>query len=712
MTAYRLGSLGDAGVSAFAARKGRSLGAGQHYAALHNPVGLPLAEADTLALVAFRDEAELVEKGGRLAYTRDTYYLPATAKAPLVDGPFGIGKGIGPTTATENMRLPVDGLFPRDQWEMAVWIRSVGADFTANTSAGAIWEARTAVLSDLVALRKASGINSTLGLVTRGWTATIALYVTITPAVGEIPADTWVCVTCKYKANSLTIMLGNNVRTATLGGFTPPVLPFGGDSNLFVGHHPEVASGMAGLNIAFPHPRRHARTYGQTLVYEGPTVTVDAGDTLGDFPREAGGVLYQHPGWRGTGFDGASGGGGLTPTSIRDQAVAETVAAGMPLVRIEWPLNHVTITGSSPSFAYDYGALDEHMDAAGDVDFHITIGHVPSILGTAESMPSSVSDFALIASAVLGHVKARYGAGRIRYLTLLNEPLLTTGQYTTVWAAVQAKLATDHPDLPAIGGPDDGFTPCMTAAIDYAEANALPFGLCGLHNYEDTPIGVAREIAIARAYLDAAGLTSSPIGLTEWNNDQGYGNERHGTLASLAKRRNRHRDEYNAALSYAKLCEMVTAGAVTGAFTRLVILDNGAVGENNEREMGLFANQDPIAPLAVYAALQAFWMHSGERIPVSCSFPFQRALGSVSDDGVMTLSYGNFRPYDGRELIAVSLKWDRPLPESFTWEQRRLDHRDAADGRLVLVAAGDETNLPGRTELAALGVGCIQITPS
>ncbi len=716
MTAYGLSSAGQGGVSAFFAREGRSAGAQQHIANLHNPTGLPLVEADTLGLIAPTSEADLLSKGSRASYTRQDYFLPATAKAPFVDGPLGFAKGFGPMTATAMVRGPVDGLFPRDEWQVECWIKSVGEDMTTNTGDGVVWDARTAVRSDFVSLKIQNGV---LYVTTRGWTASIALFFALTPLLGDVPADTWTCVTVTYResTHTLTAILGNNVRSASLAGFTMPVHPFGGSDQLYIGHHPEVGGGLPGYHVAYPHFRRYARTFGQTLIYEGPTITVDADDDAGAFPTGCGGILAQYPGWRGQGFDGAVGDGGVTPTSIRDQAIAATTADGMNLVRLEWPLNHVTITGTTPSFVYNYAALDEQMDAFDGCDFHVTLGHCPPILNAdPEGMPSSNADMAIICSAVLGHMKARY-PGRIRHITLWNEPYLvwegTVEQFTTMWGVVQAKLTTDHPDLPSLGGPDDGWINYMTATIDFAEANGRPFGGVFLHNYEDTPIGFARELKLARDYLDAAGFTSAPIGVTEWNNDQGWGNERHSSAASLAKRRNRHRDEFNAALSYAKLWELVEAGGVIGAFTRLAVIDHGTggIGDSNEREMGLFVNADPLSPMAVYAAFQAFWKHAGDRVAATCNFPYQRALASKTAEGVITLSYGNFRPWDGRELIGISLKW-AGLPAEFTWREWRLDHRDAQDGRLVLVAGGDETDLPGRTELAAMGVGCIQITPA
>lgn len=318
---------------------------------------------------------------------------------------------------------------------------------------------------------------------------------------------------------------------------------------------------------------------------------------------------------------------------------------------------------------------------------------------------------------------ARYPTATFRW-SLWNEPeggnfwAGNTTQYTTMWGAVQAKLFSDYGIL--LGGPDTSSKVATSggyqkALIDYATANGRPIGFICTHAYNSSPAVFAAEVAAIRAYLIAQGITNAatvPIGVTEWNLDLNIGNQRHdnsgASAASLFKQRNQFRDEFQAAFAHAMLSAALASGASFGIYTRMGILD--AFYGSGERELGMFTNDNPPRPLPVYGAFQGMWKHSGNRVSATTNFPYLTALASKATNGKIVVTFANFRPWNGKQRKNISFEW-AGLPTIYTWKLYRMDSRDAADGRLKLVASGDQTNPPIGADLEALGFGCIEVTP-
>lgn len=672
-----------------------------------------IEEPDILFLPNASDEQTILAEGGQLAPAWTTYLSPTTVKAPLVAGPNALKAGAFGETAdgTTLARYPLDGAFPRDEFTIELPIKSKGADLTAQPSETvgllAIFDAAVGGgAGDSLRLWRegTAGINCRFYIEAAQYTAGMSL------SSGDVPADTWKVISITFKAGVLKVMLGDNVRSGTASSVPTPAAWTGHGANTTAGI---FIGGIGPFDIAPPRISREARTYNTTESAIGPTITVDCDTDAGDFPEKLGGLFAQYAYWLANGLD--------LDSSIRNQLIDQQCAAGLETARIDHVFDKVTTTGSgaTPSVS-SWANLDEQMDAlyaGGIIHFHVTLGYCPTALGgtsNANEVPNNNTGFAKLCSDTVAHMTARYPLADFTW-SLWNEPELDNfflgsyAQYEAMWDAAQAKMFTDHGVL--LGTPDGGTTAeFFYPLIDHAVAVGKPLGCVVFHGYNDA-ILVAREAKTVKDYLVAKGgsYATAPIGVTEWN--QVELPNLHTGDASLSKVHRWGRTEFGAANAFATLAGLLEVGATLGTFTRMGIIDD-RVPTGSERELGLFTRDDPPRPLPVYAGFQAWWKLQGTRLTATSNFDFRlRCVAAVDDDGRIALAYGHYRLWRPKDLLPIAFDWSN-LPVEFTWKQWRYDHRDNADGRLVLIASGNQTNLPRSTKLGALGVGCVEVTPT
>lgn len=688
---------------------------------------VPIAEFDTLALFNPVDEATILSEGGRMAVTFSNYFDPTTVKASLVAGPF-LNRAFGEdTTGNAHVIYPIDGLLPLDEFTVEIWIRSKGADLTAQTSGVGRFITFAASNGDTLEIHREG-----TGLIVARWTiaGTPGSSANMTLSAGDVPADAWRALSLTWKSSVFKLMLGDNVRSGTSAAATTPPYQFAqavdeGNVGVTPAGGPNALTGP--FEVGEVRVSRYARTYATELQAKGPTVTIDANATQGTWPHKIG-VFAQYPGWRDTAADGSAGGGGVTATSIRDQLISAETGAGLRLVRIDHIFDKIGIidngVGASPRYTYNWANLDGPMDLlhAAGCNFAITLDYTPSLLGATPATPPSDNNlFAQMCSDAMAHwiTTKNY---RIDALSFWNEPEAvfwagTRPQFTSLWGTVQAKLATDWPAYP-LGGPDTAWTigvGSMTRdVIDYAAANGRPIGGLYHHDYTGSLNSLPYLIGDMRAYATSKGFSGStiPIGITEWNLSLGYGGQRHSSQPSLAFLRNMFRDERLAAHAFAAVAEAVGLNVNFNTFTRMGILDT--FFGSTEQDLGLTTNDDPPHMLPVYAAFQMMWKLSGTRISATTNWPGLRALASKTAAGKVTVVWGNYRPYRDRasadEDMRIGLEWLN-LPSRYTWKIWTVD-RHYLDGRMKLVAQGDQTNLPNAHEAGVLSVGCAEITPT
>lgn len=740
---------------------------------------------DTLFMQDFEDEREVLERGGRMSTDVGNYWQPSTAKADLVAGPF-LRKALGEkVAATGQLLIPAVGLIDPLDYTVEFRVKPKGAD--GNTLTGnLLWLGtvqsntgvavyKPATTTQIVARQYRFGVPSAevtiaglasvsttvasggaVGTVTVTPTTTSGMVagqhivvgtdwrrivsvgggvVTVDRAfsashaggaavvASDLAADAWTAVSVTVSGTTLTLRLGDNSKSAS-ATITP--LPWWAFEDGEPAITPLTGGGRASLSGAFEIAELHigpARVPGPTADYVSTAaVSVDFDDDASSVELpDLGGLFAQYPGWRDTSADGQTGGGGtgVTGNAIRD-VLFETVAAdGCKLVRIDH--------GMGKALAL----LDEPMQLLHDLGmkFHISLSGTPSALrgaGGENAVPTSNAAFAQEASDRVTHWKA---LGFEFFLTGWNEPEITAfwagtdAQMATLWLAVQAKLATDHPDI-EFGGTDSNVAPASatnpnTKVLVEAGLAGRPMPFTGYHAYNPEYEQMAAFKAL-REFADANGYEANmPIRLGEWNPVESTlwtGNTSPALNASLLLTKGHPTAGVDmTAKTFRKMANFAEDGYVLSAtFTRMGILDTFFA--QGEQLLGAFTHESPPRPTAAYPAFQAIWKCVGQQVATTVTRPRLKAVAARNDDtGVLTLAYGSHRAWDPERVERHAFEW-AGLPAEFTWRMWRCDARDSgpegADWRLTVVAEGTETNLPLGTDLTAQGVGCIQITPS
>lgn len=693
-------------------------------------VGPYRAEPDTTWLPpAFATEDDVLKAGGRLAYTWTNYYAPATAKAQLVPGPFGTVPAFTGNAQGAYAVFPLDGILDSYSFTIEFWLRSVGADFTAqpfSTDYSFLSFDSTGGMGEgLRVYRSGSGTLAAHLIGTANGEDNFAAALTIAP--GDIPADTWTAVSVTYDGITLRLTLGADAKSATNSGI--PTLGALGSADVHYGGL-LINPGTGGLNVddpatpaaawqvTAPHVRRYPRNPGVSTVAAYPGALVDATVPGAPWRPELTGLFSQYNGWENITADSS--------TAVRDKAIAGS--ATVPLVRIDHVFDKVAITdhgaGASPRYSYDWSAIDEPMDAwvaaNPDVRFVATLGYTPPLLGASPATPPADNAlFAQMCSDAVAHWLTK--GYRLAALPLWNEPSFpwfwsgNQAQFQTMWTTVAQRLATDYgsnPNVPKLGTPDDnGPNSYQPGVLTAAQAAGLTVGSYHFHNYTGSVRWLRADIAFVKATLAAAGMPGVGVWVTEWNDSLSALNEVYnGPATSLSTRTpDRVHRLRHAAFTLAAVREFAAAGAAGAAFTRLTILGDAFGGV--ERSLGAFTADDPPRPLPAHAALSALWKLRGASVPVSVTDPALRAVATWDATGrVLTTVLGSYAPVRTKSARKVALQW-RGLPAgALNWKMWRFAEPDVADGRLRLVGQGDRTNLPLGVDLDGVGLYSIQIT--
>jgi hypothetical protein len=355
----------------------------------------------------------------------------------------------------------------------------------------------------------------------------------------------------------------------------------------------------------------------------------------------------------------------------------------------------------------------------------------PATFGAATQAAANV-EYARYVSMVFTALKAHYGTStfvsKLKSLSFWNEPenQWTSGvaAFVDLWEAVATRMATDHPDLPALGGPDGGYSPASAGGgttaeayqrgvIDRAQANARPLGSAHFHPYN--PMSLTAHIEALdslKAYLASKGFSTVQPQPTEWGMISAVSSGGTNGQAIVAyEQPQRQHSAYMGAYAFAFLYEMAQRGATIGAFFRAGQQQTFNPAVQSEEMMGLMSNHAVPRPWPVFAAMSLIWKLTGTRVVATTTYPHLRALATKDASGVITAVVGSFRGHRRREVQSVQLSFTG-LPASFSsWKLWRADSRDEQDGRPTLIGQGDSSNLPLSIDLAGEGVACLQITP-
>lgn len=685
-------------------------------------------QPDTLFLLDVLDERDALAQGAALSADYTNYLNPATAKVPLVAGP-AWRKGVGASAGgKDHFRVGLDGLIPKDQWTLEFKLKSNGADYTAQPAGGAFLIASAQIAStrseSLEVTRPTTGVLRVAVL--RG--TTVQYKCDIALAVGNVPADTWVTVSATLQPDSVgspTIaawvdragVTYTGVFTATLENATQHPYSSGDrEGGLAVNSPFDGATASGPFSVAELHIMRYARvrsgSVGPTL--KAPTVSVDATQALDGYPvQDLAGIFAQYAGWRDLLSD--------QNAANRDAIIAAAGAAGMRTIRMPIIWDRVGFTGNVPT---DFSSFDVPMDkyAAQGCSFGLTFTYCPPPIngGSRFNPPTDNTIYAQMVSTAVTHFVTRYGAAAIDFVSVWNEPATagwwtgTVAQFVTMWAAVRAKLATDHPTLPLANTDDGSTSPYCNGVIDHCSANNLPLELCFHHDYSGSVFTMREYVKIGRDYCASKGFHSMRYAITEWNWDIVALGARNSTSQySMGNLSEPTYGQRFAAFAYAMVAEMSADQLIpSGGFTRMGQLDSPFYAGLEESYGGLFDQQTPPHPFPVFAAFQALWKHAnGQRVIATANRPYLRALASKTAGGEIVATYGTYRTWRPGDPVSVSLEWTG-LPSAYTWKRYAADHDSAPDGRLVVVAQGDETNLPVGVRCDYQAVGAIVVTPA
>jgi hypothetical protein len=658
----------------------RLAGPAQHVTPAWHPAERPpVWEPDTLFLLDPRDEAHVLSEGGRLADEYQDYFgLAAADKARLVAGPFSRLAVTGPAPVI----YPVDGLLPTDEFTVTFRIRR-----PADT--------------ELLRFGEHLVVTHQGGTLTASWLPGAAT------AELAVDASDWLCVTMTWDGTTLALHGGGSSAEAKAEGGAEP-LPVSGDDG-----------GLRIVDVAELHVSRFARTPGGVLVHHGPAVTVDLGQRTGrDYPRYVGGVLGLYTGFR-YNEDGVAPNVG---TGIRDAQFRACAEAGMPLLRLG---GVVSATKVGENGEYDFSIVDEKLDLLHElgVAFHITLDYNHLLTGAGEGLsglstpPNDYERYAELCSKVMAHLRERY---HVVSVALWNEPDIeeywvgSSTEFHELWRVVQQRFMQDHPDL-LLTTADWAMAKSAIAHLEDIAAHGLPVAAVCMHTYAQDFAHVRRDVLALRATAERLGFPDLPIRMPEWGMDILLNQERYSNPRSVATAwPNRFKNSHSAAFAIAFIQEVLAADPLVDltTFSSIGTVDHGylSVAAYTISDEALLSSEDPPRPYPSFAALSLLWKLGGDVVAATTNWPGLRVLATTSDDDATTVVvFSSYRPWRHADRIRTSLVWSG-LPSRFTWKQWQMDDAIAADGRLMLVAEGDETDLPLGVDLGAVGIGGFEIT--
>jgi hypothetical protein len=736
---------------------------------LHLPLFYPsslvpdVRPADAVFVMDPVDEPTVVAQGGMLHGDPLDYGDVTGLRATLGAGRFR--KSVAFNSTNGVYVVSPDGLFGTDEWTVVIAVNPGSVAATALTGTWTPWKINAGKQSITLAMSGTDPsrvLTATIACDESAWTpagSNNTLTATKTLVAGDIPATTWTLVTVSWKAsiaNGLKLTIGDSTSpTSSTNSANPSWLkrPFSGaprivlGNGLFVGH--DRASGgsePAGVAVSDMVIYRYARTVTNQDFRPKPGITIDATTTQGTWPDALTGVVGHYTPWARSESAEATADPGAT---IRTAQLNLLQQAGCKHIRIAEFNERAIPTVTAGAFAsVDCTDLFAHLDRflSRGMTISMHVGFMPTAFGGGTStaayvQPSAAlfgssqatanTEYAKYVSAVFTALKAHYGTATfvaaLKSLSFWNEPenQWTSGvtAFVDLWEAVAIKLATDHPDLPPLGGPDGGYTPgsagtgttpeaYQRGVIDRAAANSRPLGSAHFHPYNPMSLTTHTEaIDGLKSYLTSKGFSSVKAQPTEWGMISSVSSGSSTGPIAAFEQPHRQVSAYMAAYATAFIYEMVQRGATIGAFFRAGQQQTFSSTSASEELMGLMSNQAVPRPWPVLAAFALMWKLTGTRVAASTTFPHLRAMATKESSGRITVVYGSFRGHKPREVQDYQIAWSG-LPASSTWKQWRVDTRDEQDGRPNLVDRGDQTDLPLSFDLAGLGVGCIQITPA
>jgi hypothetical protein len=710
---------------------------------------------DSLLQPSGLDELRLLTEDGVLLRSNiNGYGDPVEPGATVVKG--RARPKFTPVATQGAPSLPLE--LPTDEWEIVVHA-TPPADMA--TTGYHVWR----FLSSLLLIRlQATGTGTLIaeinfnesGLNPAGPNNLITATMNLVAGT-DLPPGVEKTITVSWKASTgrLTIMLGNNVKTAQSAAVINPAWlkrPIWADpkqSGAFLLGHGQTSGGTyTGLAVELQRASRYARTYDTSELRPKPGLIVDTTVEQGVFKRNLGGVVIHYTG------RSRNEAAEVPYAAIRDAQLQAVADIGCPLVRTAESNERVTATLSTPSFAgrsitaIDTSDLVAHWRRFLDRGIPKAIwmiGYCPvefggGTAGLGLKLPviagwtraQADTFFAEYWSALLTDFKARLLAlpgnytlaNHLHALTFWNEPsnFLTDGSTATqladTWQACATKLATDHPDLPRLGGVDGIYSPNNVgeeedfnrAVIDRAQSIGHKLGSVVVHGYagnnptvlaEYSEVGITRY-ANAHGQVHGVGSTQYLFGVTEWGmiTSAAGGSASYNVLAQ----ENPQRQEglWMAAYVHTAFATMYDSGVDLATFFRL----GRQATYGQEVMMALLGNESPPRPWPAFGALELFLKHSGNRVSAISNWPNLRVLASKTVGGVITLTYSQFRMQHPKQPTMVDLAITGMPAGAYTFKHWRVDE---ADGRPALFQEGSQ--LPHSMTVPALCVGAIQITP-
>jgi hypothetical protein len=682
----------------------------QHLGARWAPGAGPIGpDGDVLFRLDPVSEAALLAAGGRLSGDFGGYFAPGTLKAPLVPGPFGrlgVGQAVGPPSDDPYrgpaLVIPVDGLVSEDELTVVLWVRALRPPAAPRTVLD---------LQRHVHVRAAAagggGVRLTADLRPSGVSVSLDL-----PRTG----DEWQPVVVSFDGRDLSLSLPHADLVATTAAAVPTEPVSGNDAGLCI--LPGAVEAPE-LEVAELVVLRSARTPGLVPVVHGAAIRVDLTEDAGTLSPQIAGALALYTGYRPAGPDGVDPDVG---TKVRDLQLAAVGAAGIPLIRLGGVVSGTTIIdegpGAEPRFSYDFTDLDERLApmVATGACFHFTLDfNVPHVGGgVLADPPADPEAYAELCSAVFSHLKATCPVASV---TLWNEPDIeaywtgTAEEFHALWEAVQRRFLTDHPEH-LLGTGDFAMAANTVAHLEAIAAAGLPVSAAYFHTYDQDLAAVRAEVQLVRSALDRLGFADAPVRLTEWGLDIISQGLRYATDTAVNRVWPNHfRTAHAAAYCLAFLTAAVDADPLfdMGAFSCIGAVDHGLVPQESWSlcDEAMLSEDDPPYAFPSLGAMALLWRLGTRRVAASGTWPNLHAL-ATSEDGVTTVVFGSYRPWQGVEEQLVTFGW-AGLPDRFAWTLWRCDDRTWT-GRLDPAASGDETDLPVGVHLAGLSVWCIEIT--
>lgn len=689
-------------------------------------VGGPLE--DTTFLLRLRDEQQLLDEQILLRSSFQNGLDPAQIRSTLVasgDGSLALLAG-----ADTTMGVPLDGIMPLDQWTIEFALLSPGADLFSVTN-----KAVFAIISksqQLVVIAAGGQLQANLTLFAGPDRATDTVFPgAVVLASGDVPADTWTrfAIAFNNTGPSLRVIRGANLSSlnSTVTGGAPwgsgIVAPWAGNlfggagGALFIGAQSSTGT-FGGLRVKDLRISRNLRTYGAAIMVKPATLSIDASTAQGAWPTGVAGVVEQYTGLS-------------TPTdldaTVRDIQLGALRDAGCKMIRVSDIESLAVVTAVTP-LTIDYSLMDARYDRYTGMDFNLTLCYCPqplrAVSGDAHGLPSDNTKLAAYYSAVVSHIKARY-PGRLKSIAFWNEPpgFLTGTQaaFLATELAVAQKMNTDHPDIP-MGGTDQAWdhddvsttsgTGYQKAIIDQRAANALPLGALFLHDYSGDQDYLRRAIKSIRAYAVTKGFSAAtPVRVTEWSYTISASAQSAAPYSPASINQFHNRADM-AAFAHMYMARMIAEGVDIAGLLRIGGIHDSIIppGGGIEDVFGLFDNTG--RPWPVWATFVLMLKHAGNKVATSGNgYPGLRALASKATDGRIMTTYSSYRPWKPNARRRFNLEWTG-LPTAFTWQQWAMDRTLDSDGRPALTGSGNQDNVPLTVDIAACGVGGIEIVPA